>query len=348
MAGEVLSENTEAKALTPEGPTFMDATEQALADSLYAAIQTATTSTARSQQAREFRIGVSDLGFCQERTRRMLGGETPGETDMILAWIGTVLGDAAEDAFIAANPTWVKQSEVEVIMKVLVNGEPYQVVIPGHPDVINPAEGILLDVKTDDGLADVERNGPTKSHLFQRNLYAVGAYEAGLFSPLIGLDDIRVGNVWIDRAGRDKRLHVNLRPLDLDVVDEARTWLEDVIYAHVNNEPAEKTPPRDMCAVVCGFYEVCRLFDTDVSGLLDDPVLIQNAEMYLEGRDLEREGKRLKDQAKQKLSGFDGIVPVGERKFVLRNTWRNPTEVAGFTKRGYSQIELREVKPPKR
>ena len=76
----------------------MDDDEQALADTLYTAIQFYTTHDERGQQAREYRVGVSDLGYCSERTRRMLAQEDPGDSDMFLAFLGTAIGDHFERA----------------------------------------------------------------------------------------------------------------------------------------------------------------------------------------------------------------------------------------------------------
>jgi hypothetical protein len=318
--------------------------EKALAEEFYAAIQASSHGSERSVQARQYRVGVSDLGFCPERTRRMLDQQDPEDTDVMLAWLGTAIGDHAEKAYAAANPGTLTQVPIEVRFRLDINGEPYQVTIPGHPDIVEPHKGRMLDVKTDYRLVDAERNGASTQQRFQRHLYGLGCFEAGLFAPTIGLDDVVVGNVWIDRSGQDKYVHTELEKLDLGVVDAAKDWLEDVIYHQVNGQEAEKVPPREMCEVVCGFYTVCRAPDTDVSGLIEDPWLASNVATYIEGRDLEREGKRLKDAAKLHLEGIGGMVKHDGQVFALRHTWVNDAVVGEYVRRGYSKIDLRPMR----
>lgn len=320
--------------------------ERALAEEFYQAIQDASHESPRSQQAGRFQVGVSDLGFCPERTRRMLDGQVPDRTDVLPAWIGTALGDHAEQAWVAKHPDWRRQLPIEVRLRVMIDGKRYEVVIPGHPDLVHP-RGKMLDVKTDFGLADPEKNGPSDQQQYQRHLYGLGCWEAGYF-PGVDLDDVKVGNVWIDRSATDRRAHVNLEPFNLDVVQEAKDWLEDVIYHLVNNQEAEKKPPRDMCAVVCGYYDPCRTFDTDVTGLVTDPDVLRHVAIYREGRALASEGEKLKEQAKAHLKGINGMVKLDEKIFSLRHTWVDPVAQPEVVKRGFTKIELREVKPPKR
>lgn len=333
---------------TPAGAVpsvnHMDEDETALADAFYDAINTASRTTPRSQQAGLFQVGVSDLGFCPERTRRMLAGQTPEPTDLLPAWIGTELGRGLEEAWIALHPDWVRQAEVAVDFKILIGADQYQVRVPGHPDLIDPTGGLMLDVKTTYGLADAERNGPSRSQQFQRHLYGVGAWNAGLFAPGIELADVRVGNVWIDRSAVERRAHVNIEPLNLDVVAEAQEWLEDVVYHLVNDQEAEKVPPRDMCAKVCGYFEPCRGGDTDVEGLIEDPEWVRFLELYREGQRLESDGKKFRAMAKAHLEGVRGTVMLQEGLFSVRETWKNPTVVPEHVRSGYTTLELKPVK----
>jgi hypothetical protein len=327
-------------------PQYMNDEEAALAAEFYDAIQKASRETPRSQQAGQFRVGVSDLGFCPERLRRTLDGQVPDDTDVYLAWLGTVIGGGAEQAWKAQHPEALIQQAIEVNLRVDIDGKAFLVTIPGHPDIVQP-EGKMIDVKTDYGLSDPERIGPSKQQQFQRHLYGLGSYEAGLFHPDVTLDDVKVGNVWLDRAGIDKYAHVNLEPFNPDVVDEAREWLADVIYHQVSGQEAEKVPPRDMCAVVCGHFARCRGLDTDVVGLIDDPEVVERVAMYREGQLLASQGDRLKQQAKVHLENYDGMVRLDESLFALRHTFVDASVVEEHVRRGYTKIELRPVKGEK-
>lgn len=304
---------------------------------LYAALQDEMNGSARSQQAAEFRVGVSDLGFCPERTRRMIDKQVPEDVDMLPAWIGTWLGSGLEAA---AKRLWadaILQSEVEVTLVGPDSGNTY--VLSGHPDIVLPGEAMVLDGKTDYGLTTVERTGPSLQQQYQRHLYGLGAWEAGMFGD-IDIEEVRVGNVWLDRAGVERRLHANVEHFDWEVFHDAERWLDDVVYAWINGEQAEKVPPREMCAKVCGFYRVCRQYDTDVEGLLTDQVLVTAAEMYREGAELEKRGKQLRNEAKVHLAGVSGSTG----SLQIRWTHINETDVPAFTRRGYDKLEVKEIK----
>lgn len=317
----------------------MNPDEELVAKRIYEAIQSAMHDSDRSKQASAHQFGISDLGFCSERVRRALDRQVPEDTDMLAAFIGTALGDHMERAICATWPSAMAQQTVSVGML----GDSYQYRLTGHPDLVIPSDNLVLDGKTDYGLADVERNGANQQQRFQRHLYGVGAFEGGLFPGAKTPQDVKVGNFWLDRAGKDKRVHVEIEALDLDVVDEATRWLDDVVYAFMNEEEARKEPPREMCAVVCGFYHVCRAYDTDVEGLITDDQQVRNVAMYAEGRDLEREGKRLKDQAKVHLEGVSGFTDA----FTVRWTHVNPSDVPGYTRKGYDMLDIKPLKKAK-
>lgn len=309
--------------------------EQQLAESFYSAIQYKSNYSERSQQSADFRIGMSDLGWCSELVRRMLAGIPEPETDKVTAFIGTALGDHIEQAWVDRHPDAIRQATVSVEFK----GDHGTYVVSGHPDLILPNEGILIDVKTKRGLAVVERTGPSTQQQYQRHGYALGAWTQGLFGDL-PLDEVRVANVWMDRAGDEHRVHVQMEPFDQRIVDEAGEWVDEVVYAYLHNEEARKEPPREMCAKVCGHFSTCRGLETDVSGLLTDRDTLTAIDIYTEGARLEREGKKLKDQAKANLTGMTGSTGT----FNLRWTWVNESEVPAFTRSGYYRLDLKPIK----
>lgn len=314
----------------------MNEQEQKIATLLYDCVQQFTTNTARGQQAREFKVGISDLGWCSERVRRMLDQQVPGDSDMLKAFIGTALGDHVEQAVEMNYPGRViRQAEVTITLQ----GDVYTYDIPGHPDLVFPDEGIVLDCKSSDGLSLARRLGADRQKQFQRHGYGLGAWEAGLFGD-IPLADVQVGNVWIDRSGDEQELHVELEPYSEDIIHEAGQWIDGVVYAYRNGEEAAKEPAREVCRVTCGFFAECREWQTDVSGLLEDPEVLTAIEMYVEGLKMEKEGRMLKDQAKPVLKGMSGSTG----SHTLRWVHVDESLVPEHRRRGYDKIDLKPTK----
>lgn len=305
--------------------------EADLATSVYAAIQRSSNYSTRSLQSRNFQVGVSDLGWCSERTRRMLLRETPDDRDMLPAWIGTAIGDHAEQAIVDMWPHAIRQADITVHL----TGDRGTYAVNGHPDVV--VDNTVIDVKTSRGLGKPRRTGPNQQQQYQRHCYALGAYEAGLLPG--PLEDVKVANVWIDRSADERDVHVHMENYNPEVVQEAAWWLEDVIYAYTHNEEARKEPPREMCEKTCGFYSTCRALDTDVEGLLSDDGVLAAVDMYREAGGLEKQARMLKDQAKAALDGITGST--GE--YLVRWTRVNTAEVH-YTREGYDRLDVRRIK----
>lgn len=316
----------------------VEAMQEEMADAIKTALWTATTSDARSQQAKDYQIGISDLGWCSERTRRMLSQENPDDTDMYTAWLGTVIGAGAEEAVRDfAWPDALIQQTVTMVLK----GAEFTYTIPGHPDIILP-QGVVLDVKTNDGLMVAERTGmDERQKKFQRHGYGLAAWEADLFNPGVTLDDVLVGNVWLDRSGKDSKPLVRLEPYSVDVTQETLEWLEEVIYSYKNNEQARKEPPREMCAKTCGFFATCRAYDTDVSGLLTDAAVIAAIDMYQEGQRLASDARKMQDQGKSVLRGTEGFALIDGKRVSLRWTHVNESLIKPSVRRAHDKIEVK-------
>lgn len=318
------------------GPSrAMGEEEAVLAKRIKEAIQSAATNTARGRQAAEFRVGMSDLGYCSERTRRMLNQEVPQDSDMFKAWLGTVIGDGVEDAVVAAFPGAIKQASVSVTLE----GDRHTYEVPGHPDLILPDEVLVLDGKTSFGLDLPRRTGADQQKQFQRHCYGKGAWLAGYFGEA-PLEDVRVGNFWLDRSGRESEVHVQIERYSDEVLAEAARWIDEVVYAYTTGGEAQKEPPREVCAATCGFFGPCRGGDTDVEGLLEGRETIEAVRLYLDGKELEKTGKSYKDQAKAFLDGMSGSTG----QHTVR--WVNVDEVfiEGYTRRGYKRLDIRPVK----
>lgn len=294
----------------------MNEIEQWIADEVRAAVNDASTSTDRSEQAKEFRLGPSDIGFCSERVRRMLDRQNPtDEVDWNKAWIGTVLGDGLEDALKRRWPNALTQ--VELFVELETDTRVFK--MPGHADVILPDVGMVLDIKMKNGLVYIRRQETAdQGYQFQRHLYALGAHQCGMFGD-IPLEDVKVGNIYYDRSGMEPVPHVQIEPFSHDVIREATEWLDGVVYSFLNNEEAQKEPARQVCEAACGFFSICRATDTDVEGLITDAEHLGAIEMYLEGAEMERTGKKMKTQAQVMLNGVEGHTPSHSLRWTLVN-----------------------------
>lgn len=325
---------TDVDEVVPERD--MDDAEFELAERIYAAVQRHSNFSERSLQSQNFQAGISDLGYCSERLRRMLGQEVPVDKDVLPAFIGTALGDHIEQAVKAAWPDdeVLIQSEVSLSLP----GETRTYTLTGHPDMIFTDLGYMIDGKSSRGLTIARRAGLDQQKQFQRHCYGLAAHQAGLFGDR-PLEEIKVGNVWIDRAGDDRELFVDMEPLDLDIVEGAAQWLDEVVYAYINEQDANKEPPREVCAATCGFYETCRMLETDVDGLIHGEQALTAVEMYAEGGELLKRGKALRDQATAALRGVQGST--GE--FTVRWIHVNGTSVA-YDRKPYDRLDLRRMK----
>jgi len=317
--------------MTEVSERLMSDEEQALAEQVYAAIQQASNFSERSQQGADFRIGISDLGWCSEKVRRMVAGIPEPVTDKLAAFIGTALGDHVERACQAVWPNAIRQASVSCVL----HGDGGAYIVSGHPDLILPT-GLVIDVKTARGLGLPRRSGPSRQQQFQRHCYALGAYTKGLFLPGVTLEEVKVANVWHDRAADDHELYVHMEPYSGEVVEEAAMWLDDVAYAYKHGQEARKEPAREVCAKTCGHFADCRMLDTDVEGLLTDSEVVTAVDMYRDGIELEKQGRKLKDEAKSALTGVSGSTG----KFTVRWVHVNGTHVE-FDRDPYERLDIR-------
>lgn len=282
----------------------MNEYEKGIADGIRAAVNEWSDSTERSEQSKQFRLGPSDIGYCSERVRRMLDQQVPEtEVDWNKAFIGTWLGDGLETAYKAKFPHVLTQ----VTLVVSIKGDLREFTMEGHADVIDPLDPLVIDFKAKDGLDIVRRHETAdQSYQFQRHLYGLGAWQSGLFAPGTRLDDVKVGNAYYDRSGREAVPHVQIEPFSMEVVEEATRWLDDVVYAFLHEEEARKEPSREVCERTCGFFAKCRGYDTDVEGLITDRDHLTAVDLILEARELESRAKRMKNTAQVALKDVSG------------------------------------------
>ena len=323
---------TDQDLVEPDVDRHMNEEEAELAERVYQAVQASSNYSERSQQSSNFRIGISDLGFCSEKVRRMLAGIPEPVTDKTAAFIGTALGDHIEQAWCAVHPNAIRQAEVSLTLQ--GDGGTYTLV--GHPDIIDPS-GLVIDFKTTRGLAIVRRNGPSQQQQFQRHCYALAA--ADLYAPGVTLDQVKVANVWFDRSGDETYPYVHIEPFSADMVAQAGMFVDDLVYAYLHDEAARKEPPREMCAKVCGHFPDCRALDTDVEGLLTDPEVLTAIDLYREGIALEKQAKVMKDQAKAALIDVSGSTG----KFTVRWVHVNGAHIS-FDRKPSDRLDVKPMK----
>jgi len=315
----------------------LNAEEQELSDRFRQAIIDADRARPRTKQTENFVVGMSELGFCSERTRRMLAGIAPEPTYSLDAFIGTALGDHVEQAFVLANTNVVRQAEV--VTKLHGDGG-RTYTLPGHPDLILPDDGLVIDCKTTHGLEGARRAGPSRQQQYQRHGYTLGAWDGGFFPDYQKVEDLRVANIWFDRSGDETEPHVQIEPYDPGILSEAARWLDEVVYTYLNGGEGAKEPPRNVCEAICGHYRTCRMLDTNVEGLIDDKEQLLAIEMYREGLGLEKEGRGLKDQAKSVLRGVEGST--GE--WIVRWVHVNESIVPESKRRAHDKITFSKMK----
>lgn len=339
--------------LTQQPTIDVDAYAKQVSQTWYDSIQNATEATARSRQAQRRVIGVSNLGHCRQFLKYMILDQPDTDTvDKTPAFIGTVLGDAIEEQIAKDHPDWLIQTELEFPL-------PSGGHVKGHSDVIIPASAAgtveeweasqagdydgppvylqsVLDGKSKAELETIKKYGQTLQQKYQLHAYARAAIEAGHLDPS---KPIMVGNVFFDRSGRDVVPYGIFQVYDESVIYEIDEWVSDVTYAVTHDEEAPRDKPRDFCVRFCPFFTVCRGTEEAPTGLIEDENIIQAVGLYAEGAELESRGKKLKKLAKEGMEGVEGNT--GE--YTIRNTYVGPTEIAAFTRAGYTKTEVRKV-----
>lgn len=317
----------------------MSEIEASASASVYDAIQNASNGTDRSKQQQDFYIGVSNLGHCKQYAK-LLMTQTPfsDERDKTPAFFGSVSGDAIEAQLRLDHPDWLIQGNATFHLP--SGGE-----VGGHFDVVVTADAAteehpqgVRDLKSKDKLATVKRMGQSRQQLFQLHGYAKAGIDAGLFDLT---KPIYVMNIFYDRSGSDREPYTIASVYDPDVVTFIDEWVNDVKYAVINGEDAEREMPRDWCASWCEYFTVCRGDDTDVEGLIEDPDVVAAINAYAEATKAESAAKKLKTSLKPFLQDRSGSTGA----FKLRWVEIGESEIS-FTRAAYSKLDIRPVKAP--
>lgn len=230
----------------------MDEFEQLAAHEVYGAIQDAANGTERSAQQQAFRLGMSNIGHCQQAAVFMIKQTPPSDVrDKSAAFFGTVAGAAIEAQMKKTHPDWLFQSEA--IFQIPSGGE-----LGSHPDIAVPArtaiskdeflkrarfanakangevEGPELprgyvqgvwDLKSKDKLDVIKKYGPSKQQVFQLTGYA-----SALTTTLL-LMDPETGEVTADEEIGIPMVDENGEPTGETVLDPTQPiWLTDAYF----------------------------------------------------------------------------------------------------------------------
>lgn len=294
------------------------------------AIKAKSDTTPRTLQGHNGHVGPSDLGFCRQKVVLMSKGVP--QSDSKSAWaanVGTAVHEWVGDALHTAFPTWV--IETRRLTATFPNGSE----VSGMPDVVIPEWNMVLDLKTVDGYEKIKRFGTSLNHRMQRHTYALGAIQAGL---LDGSQTVYVGNAYLDRSGEEREPYVVVEEFDPGFTDEVSAWIDDVIYAVAHDEDASRDIAAPICERICEFYTVCRGgLPMSEPSLITDDATKQAIRLYVEGRDLEKKARQMKDQAKTELVGVNG----SDGEWTVRWTKKNGVEVPGYYREPSESLDVR-------
>jgi hypothetical protein len=292
--------------------------------------------TPRAQQAAQGLLGPSDIGFCRNKAALMTKGVPP--TDTVPTWaaaVGTAIHNYVENILKQTHPDWLIGSVDKLRVTATL---PSGAEISGHPDIVIPEHNMVLDLKTVDGFDWIKRQGTSLQHKYQRHLYAMGLIQAGILNDN---DTVYVGNVYLDRSGKNPNPLALIEPMDPTLTPEIDSWVQDVIYAVKNNEDASRDVASPVCERICNFFTVCRgnLPDEDAT-TINDPELVDAVRMYVEAREEEKDAARRKRAAQNMLSGVSGST--GD--YQVRWTEIQPSKVDSFEKAGYFRMDIRRTR----
>ena len=294
-------------------------------------------SSPRTKQARDGILGPSDIGFCRQKAVLVTRQVPP--SDVVPRWaasVGTAIHNYIEQGFKKANPDWICGS----IDDLTVTAElPSGAVISGHPDVVIPEHNAVIDIKTVDGFAWTRRNGPSTSHKYQRHLYAMGLMQQEILDPF---KTVLVGNLYLDRSGKEKTPLLFIEELDESLTAEIDSWVTDVIYAVKNGEDSARDVTASVCEQICEFFTVCRggLAVNDGQEIITDTHLLSAIDMYVQGRDMAKEGDQMKKEAQARLTGVNGITSTHQIRWVSVGS----TNVDTHVRPGHDRLDVRKVR----
>lgn len=282
-----------------------------LADRILAALIAHENEKPRSQQVR---LGPSELGGCREYMRNVMVG-TPmqdnGDVWPTAAVVGTLIGSYMES---------VLSERMDALTEVPVTTNlPNGLIISGHADIVLVEDNAVVDCKSKDQFATLNREGPSLENLIQVSVYAVGLVQAGVLKA-----GCTAHLIYVDRSGNEQTLvEVELDwETILSFIDRAVERVADVIQAQemidqglVSEAPhlRDKTPP--FCyskKVLCPFRDVCWIgSEWKPNEMIEDEDLLAVIAQYIVARDEQNDATQRRKEYRDRLVDVSGITPDG-------------------------------------
>ena len=242
-------------------------------------------------------LGASDAGGCVHKAvltvRRTPATDVPVKGKAI---IGTALHETFEQQMQALNPRLLTQQE-------LVATLPSGAQITVHPDVMDPDEPSVTDLKFVEDLAARRKEGVSQQQHMQRNLYGLAMIQAGLADP----DTLMVRNLFVSMTDV-MDTWVAQEPFSMQWVDAADEWFSDVRDAVERDVDGAKTAPIYFCQKFCPWFSLCRPPLVDAMGELTSPELRSRVLVAKEAREQRLHWAKVEKQAQEPLKGVSGRV----------------------------------------
>lgn len=282
-----------------------------LADRILAALIEFENEKPRNQQVR---LGPSEIGGCREYMRNVMVG-TPmqdnGDVWPTAAVVGTLIGTHMESVL---SDKMGALTEVNVTTT-LPNG----LKVNGHADIVLVEDNAVVDCKSKDQFATINREGPSLDNLVQVSTYALGLVQAGVLE--VGCT---AHLIYVDRSGNEQTLvEVELAwETILEFVDKAVQRTADVIEAqnmidqgimNTSTHLRDKTPT--FCyspKVLCPFRDACwKGSEWHPSEVIEDEDVLRDIALFIAARDEQNSSTQARKEYRGRLEGVSGITPDG-------------------------------------
>ena len=199
---------------------------------------------AQRDRSLQTELGMSELGDCRRRAGYRLAGVTPSNPGgSVQAVLGTLVHDKVAD--ILRN----RQTAGQVPAGDLIEHEVSYAGVLGHFDRYHSDTATLRDTKTTSArwLDRVMVDGPSRSNLWQINMYAAGLIASGYPVRALVLDYVARD------TGEDYQW---TGQFDIDHVRDALSWLDGVRAVDLEYLPRDHHPTSTWCSN-CPFRDLC-------------------------------------------------------------------------------------------
>ncbi len=241
-------------------------------------------------------LGASDALSCHAKAVFTLRGEVPSNVPKKgKAQRGTYLHAGTLGAMEALYPYMLIESS-------LVATLPSGIKIPLHPDVMDPKEPSVTDLKFVDDLDLIKRVGPSDNQMAQRNLQYLAGVQAGHLAP-----EGITRNLFVDCTDLD-RTWAHQTPFDMDWIVRADEWFQSAAQTAANLEDGHREWAEPMCRSYCPFYDKCRPPMLELNQPITIPHLIDAVIEGFAAREQRKAAALVEKQAVERLRGVSGRV----------------------------------------